>query len=173
MLIPSCQQFTEYDPATDVETAIAFLTGHVWPYHSRSRLTSEEASRIKLGPTEDVRSFWVFDQGRRAGLVRLYDLADTDTGSVLFDLRLAADQRGRGLGRTVVAWLTNMLFTSYPKLHRIEATTRIDNHAMRRVLEHNHYALEGQLRETWLDDTGHRHDTALYGRLRRDGIPLE
>jgi RimJ/RimL family protein N-acetyltransferase len=61
-----------------------------------------------------------------------------------------------------------MLFADYPSLHRSEAATRIDNHAMRRALESNKFALEGQLRQTWRSEGGVRHDTALYGRLRTD-----
>jgi RimJ/RimL family protein N-acetyltransferase len=53
-------------------------------------------------------------------------------------------------------------------LHRIEANTRFDNYAMRRVLEINNFQLEGMARETWLSEDGSRRDTAIYGRLRSD-----
>jgi RimJ/RimL family protein N-acetyltransferase len=101
--------------------------------------------------------------------VRVFDLEDADEGSVLFDLRIATEFRGRGLGRATVAWIVKMLFAEYPSLHRIEAATRFDNHAMRRVLEANHFVLEGRPRQTWRSDSGVRYDTALYGRLRSDG----
>ena len=64
-----------------------------------------------------------------------------------------------------------MVFREYPDAHRIEATTRIDNVAMRKVLERCGFQLEGRLRETWPTESGERLDTALYGLLRRDVRP--
>lgn len=123
---------------------------------------------MRLGPSDQVRAFWIKENQSLAGIVRVFDLEDADEGSVLFDLRIAEECRGRGIGRAAVAQLVEMLFAEYPSLHRIEATTRFDNHAMRRVLESNQFVLEGQLRETWRSEDGTRHDTALYGRLRSD-----
>jgi len=140
----------------------------MWPFHGRSILTVDEARRVKLGPSNQVRSFWINESKSPVGIVRVMDLEDVDDGSVLFDLRIATECRGRGIGRTTVAWLIDMLFAEYPALHRIEAATRFDNHVMRRVLELNRFVLEGRLRQTWSSDDGSRHDTALYGRLRSD-----
>jgi RimJ/RimL family protein N-acetyltransferase len=160
--------FTEISPERDGETVAVFLSGNTWPFHARSTLTLDEARRVKLGPANEVRAFWIEENGMPVGIVRFLDLEDADDGSVLFDLRIAERCRGRGLGRVAVAWIVEMLFTEYPSLHRVEAATRIDNHAMRRVLESNKFVLEGQLRETWRSESGIRHDTALYGRLRSD-----
>jgi len=160
--------FTEIDPERDVEAVVAFLSRHVWPFHRRSILTIDQAREVKLGPSDQVRSFWIKENESPVGLVRVFDLEDADGGSVLFDLRVADGCRGRGIGRAAVAWIVDMLFVEYPLLHRIEATTRFDNHAMRRVLEFNKFVLEGQLRQTWRSEGGSRYDTALYGRLRSD-----
>jgi RimJ/RimL family protein N-acetyltransferase len=116
-----------------------------------------------------VRCFWINEDGRAVGIVRAFDLEDADQGSVRFDLRIGDECRGRGIGRTAIGWLVQMLFAAYPLLNRIEADTRIDNHAMRRALEFNHFVLEGRLRQTWPGQDGARHDTALYGCLRTDG----
>lgn len=151
------------------KAVVEFLTGEEWPFHGRSRLTAEQAGRIRLGPPEEVRAFWILEHGTRIGFIRLFDLEDADDGSVQFDLRIAASHRGRGIGRQAVGWLTRYLFENFAGLHRIEAATRWDNQGMRTVLEHNHYRLEGCLRETWRRDDGTRLDTALYGRLRSDG----
>jgi RimJ/RimL family protein N-acetyltransferase len=160
--------FVEIDPERDGEAVAAFLSAHTWPFHARSALTMDQARQVKLGPSDEVRSFWIQQKQSPVGIVRVFDLEDADEGSVLFDLRIAAECRGRGIGRATVAWIVDMLFAEYPSLHRIEATTRIDNHAMRRVLESNKFVLEGRLRQTWRSDIGSRYDTALYGRLRSD-----
>lgn len=161
--------FSEIDPLRDAEVVAAFLTRHAWPFHRWSNLTIEEARKITLGPSDEVRAFWINENASSVGLVRVFDLEDADNGSVLFDLRIAEECRGRGIGRVAVGWCVEMLFGEYPRLYRIEATTRVDNQAMRRVLEFNKFVLEGQLRQTWPSESGVRYDTALYGRLRSDG----
>jgi [ribosomal protein S5]-alanine N-acetyltransferase len=166
--IPIHLTFSEIDPVREAETAAAFLSKNTWPFHRWSILTIDQARQIPLGPCEEVRCFWIKEGKSLAGIMRIFDLEDADEGSVLLDLRIAEECRGRGIGRTTIAWAVEMLFCEYPALHRIEAATRIDNHAMRRVLESNRFVLEGRLRETWLNEDGTRYDTALYGRLRSD-----
>ena len=161
--------FREIDGTRDRDDVVAFLTGSGWPFHRHQRLNEEQARTVMLGPPSETRAFWIVEDGRQVGLVRLFDLDDADDGSVQFDLRVGEADRGRGVGRAAVAWLTRFLFDAYPALHRIEASTRFDNVAMRRTLEANEYQLEGRLRQTWLTDDGTRLDTALYGRLRTDG----
>jgi len=169
MFQPPKLEYAEIAAMRDAEAAADFLSSHTWPFHSRSSLTKDQAREVRLGPPAEVRAFWIYENASRVGIVRAFDLGDADEGSVLFDLRIADGFRGRGIGRAAIAWLVAKLFAEYPLLHRIEANTRFDNHAMRRALEHNSFVLEGQLRETWRSDGGLRHDTALYGRLRHDG----
>ena len=160
--------FEEIDAEQDRGAVVALLAINDWPFHGSNRLSEELAAGVPLGPPEEVRAFWIVENLDRIGIVRLLDLEDADDGSVQFDLRVAQAHRGRGVGQRAVAWLTQFLFSSYPSLHRIEAATRIDNHAMRKALERNRYKLEGRLRETWPSQDGVRFDTALYGRLRSD-----
>jgi RimJ/RimL family protein N-acetyltransferase len=159
--------FRPVDLAAEAAELSGFLCAHEWPYHGRSRLRPEDIAAMELGEP-DAATFWIDDGGEHVGVVRLFDLADLDDGSPMFDLRLAPAHRGRGLGTASVRWLTGHLFTTYPTVHRIEATTRIDNAAMRAVFERCGYQLEGRLRETWPDATGARHDTMVYGILRRE-----
>lgn len=165
---PPSLAFTEINPALEGERVAEFLSNESWPFHYRARLTLAEARAISLGPPHQTRAFWIGEGNSRVGLVRALDLDDADEGSVLFDLRVAGACRGRGIGGAAIAWLVEFLFTAYPNLHRIQANTRIDNDAMRRALEANHFALEGRLRQTWRSHDGSVHDTALYGRLRGD-----
>jgi len=160
--------FHEIDATTESTDVASFLVAHAWPYHSKTKLSLTTAGSVALGPVHEVRAFWITRNGNRIGLIRLLDLDDIEDGSAQFDLRIAEQWRGRGVGRLAVSWLTDKLFRDYPSLHRIEAATRFDNLATRRPLEANNYQLEGRLRETWPSDDGVRYDTALYGRLRRD-----
>lgn len=168
MLQPPLLEFVEIDSIHDPGAVAEFLSRQTWPFHARTTLTVDEAREIRLGPREEVRCFWVYEDSSRVGVVRAFDLDDSDDGSVLFDLRIADECRGRGIGRATIGWLVDKLFTEYPLLHRIEANTRFDNHVMRRALEFNKFVLEGRLRQTWRSENGVRFDTALYGRLRND-----
>jgi RimJ/RimL family protein N-acetyltransferase len=146
---------------------VGFLRGSEWPFHGRHQLSVAEAKAVTICDV-DTDSFWVREDGAAVGLVRLFDLSDLDEGSPLFDLRIATEHRGRGLGTIAVKWLSDHLFVEYPVLHRIEATTRGDNVAMMTVLERCGYHREGVLREAWKSQNGERHDTIVYGLLRHE-----
>lgn len=158
----------------EMDAVVRFLCAHDWPLHSKTRLHPTDVLEMVFdGP--DVASFWIADGHERIGLVRLLDLRDVGDGGdgcPLFDLRLASTERGRGVGQESVRWLTSRLFETHPLLHRVEANTRFDNIAMRRVLERCGYRAEGQLRETWMSGDGTRHDTMVYGILRREWSAL-
>lgn len=117
---------------------------------------------------DDIATFWIRDGEDTIGLIRLFDLDDLDNGSPLFDLRIDENHRGRGIGRFAVRWLTAHLFTTYPGLHRIEATTRSDNLAMQAVFAHCSYRQEGRMLEAWKNADGTRSDTLTYAILRRE-----
>ncbi len=159
--------FREAAASGEGEDLVAFLCAHEWPFHGTPRPTPEQARGMEFG-LPAARTFWIDVGGAHAGLLRLTDVEDIGTGSPLIDVRLAPAFRGRGLGRRAVAWLAATVFREYPAAHRIEATTRIDNVAMRRVLERCGFRLEGRLRETWPVGEGARTDTAIYGLLRGD-----
>jgi RimJ/RimL family protein N-acetyltransferase len=146
---------------------VAFLRGSDWPFHRVPRLSVEEAEAISVSNAQ-TDSFWIRDAGTAVGLVRLLDLDDVDDGSPLFDLRIADEHRGRGLGTAAVKWLSDHLFGEYTVLHRIEATTRSDNAAMITTLDRCGYHLEGVLREAWKSAEGTRYDTMVFGLLRRE-----
>jgi len=122
--------FHEIDADTESTQVASFLATHVWPFHSKSRLSLDAARNVALGPVEEVRAFWIKQNRNKVGLIRLLDLKDDEDGSVQFDIRLAEESRGHGIGSAAVLWLTNKLFSNYPSLHRIEATTRIDNSSL-------------------------------------------
>jgi len=130
-------------------------------------LTANDIVEMEFA-TADVASFWISDQGETVGLVRVMDLGDIGEGAPLFDLRIASQHRGRGIGTAAARWLVRYLFSTYPELHRIEANTRHDNNAMQRVLTNAGFTLEGRLREAWPSGEGQWLDTMIFGMLRAD-----
>jgi len=72
--------------------------------------------------------------------------------------------RGRGIGLEAVRLFTEQLLDSgWP---RVQASTALDNTAMRRVLERCDYAYEGVLRSFAPGDDGRREDYAMYACFR-------
>jgi RimJ/RimL family protein N-acetyltransferase len=146
----------------EVESLVAFLTGDEWPFHT-DVVVAEEVVRRRAADGGYADTFWIAERGVRVGLVRLMDLGN---GTPLFDLRVAAAHRGRGIGTAAVAWLTRYVFTHYAT-DRIEGTTRQDNLAMRRTFEKAGYVKEAHYREAWPSPEGPR-DSVGYAILRRD-----
>ena len=147
---------------TDVEALQHFLTADEWPFHTEPKVDPNDVrARFEKGAFD--HAFWLVDAGVRVGLIRLMDL---DDGTPLFDLRVSAKARGRGLGEAAVRWLTEHVFTNY-EVNRIEGTTRDDNHPMRRVFTKTGYAKEAHYRDAWPADDG-PHDSVGYAILRRD-----
>jgi RimJ/RimL family protein N-acetyltransferase len=79
-------------------------------------------------------------------------------------IELVPDARGHGIGTEAVRLLGNYLLENgYP---RVQASTDVDNVAMRRALERAGYAFEGVLRAFMPDDSGGRADYVLYALTR-------
>jgi RimJ/RimL family protein N-acetyltransferase len=157
--------------AADAGALADLLAGEEWPFHAGGRPTREAVlARAAAGDHDNpgTRTYWVVAAGERVGVVRLFDL---DDGTPLFDLRLRAAHRGRGLGTAAVRALTALLFGEFPGLTRIEATTRADNAAMARVLERCGYVREARYREAWPVPGGPPLDSLGYAILRREWAP--
>lgn len=150
--------------AGEAEQLADFLAGEAWPFHAGATVERQDVlDRVATGYYDEL--YWIEADGERAGFVRLFDLEDE---TPMFDLRISARHRGKGLGRAAVRWLTDRLFGEFPHVERIEATTRQDNAAMRRVLRRCGYVKEAHYRRAWPDGQGHRHDSVGYAILRRD-----
>lgn len=152
----------------EAEKLVSFLTAESWDHHGESHLTEDKIQeQLKEGfyTGHGTETFWVLSHdGDACGLLRIFDLED---GTPLFDLRLSASVRGKGYGKTCVEWLTDYIFLNYPDKNRIEAYTRVDNAAMRRVLAFCGYVKEAHHREAW-PSNGILYDAAGYGVLRKD-----
>jgi RimJ/RimL family protein N-acetyltransferase len=81
-------------------------------------------------------------------------------------ISLFADARGQGYGREAVTLFTDYLFGE--GLERVQASTSVDNAAMRRVLELVGYRCEGVLRSYGPSRDGGREDYAMYAATREE-----
>ena len=94
-----------------------------------SRQQVEEALDSGAFQNEERDSYWIeHSEHGRIGYIRFEDLCD-DTP--VFDLRLASQWQGRGLGVEVLNAATSWIFEQKPRIRRFEGQTRDDNLAMR------------------------------------------
>ena len=81
-------------------------------------------------------------------------------------IALAPAARGRGIGTAAQRLLVEHLFTT-TDVHRIQASTDVENLPEERALERAGFVREGVLRQCQVRADG-RHDLVLYSRLRDD-----
>lgn len=152
----------------DVRDAVAFLTANSFPFHVRQRHTQDSARDVVAGGrfwSDESRGYWIEDGSRRIGLVVLDDL-DEDTP--MFDLRLAEEFRGRGLGVQVLTALCTLVFGQFPEPVRFEGQTREDNIAMRKTFLRAGFLKEAHYRLGWPTAEGPRVASVAYAILRQD-----
>jgi RimJ/RimL family protein N-acetyltransferase len=164
--------FTRFDARRSTDALIQWLSSEDWPFHVYPHLTEVDIlQRLRAGVYDPPanETYWITAGDVDAlGMLHISDLTDTDYGSPSFDLRIRAHARGRGMGTTAVRWLNNELFGRYRRLHRIGASTRVDNYAMRATFARCGYVKEAQFRQAWPTQSGERLDSLEYGILRHD-----
>ncbi|WP_107943423.1 GNAT family N-acetyltransferase [Metasolibacillus fluoroglycofenilyticus] len=150
----------------ETEDLVQLLTGNEWPYHADLEVDANAVRKaIKKGYYADGReTFWIIEAGEKMGILIINDINDTIP---LFDIRLAAKARGKGLGVKALKWLQNYLFGEKSKI-RIEGYTRADNIAMRKSFTKAGFVKEGYLRNAWENADGTISDTVLYGAIYED-----
>lgn len=161
---------TRLDPTgADRSALVGFMTRNEFPFHVRSRPRAADIEGlIDKGAyrDEDNDSFWI-EHGElgRVGFLCLEDLSD---GDPMFDLRLDAPFRGRGLGTEVLRALADHVFRTLPGANRIEGQTREDNIPMRRTFLRSGWVKEAHYRDGWPVDGGAPLASVAYSILRRD-----
>jgi RimJ/RimL family protein N-acetyltransferase len=162
------------DVAGDRECLCDWLAHEEWPFHANRQLTSEQVSHFVdegLFNAPGTEAFWISTtMAERVGLIRIFDLDDSGEDTPRFDLRIGQRYRNQHVGRQVVRWMIKYLFDRWPKLRRIEGTTRHDNFAMQRLFLRCGFVKEGYLRRAWQSADGSIHDTLLYAVLREDWL---
>lgn len=150
------------DPnGADRQSLIDFFTNNDFPFHvcSERWTVGKVEEMIDSGAfrNDDNDTFWLRDDNLGTlGCVRLEDLAD-DTP--VFDLRLATELRGRGLGVTCLRAVTDHVFTTM-NVDRFEGRTRDDNIAMRSTF----------IRAGWSKEAHHRRAWPVSGQMPRDSV---
>jgi RimJ/RimL family protein N-acetyltransferase len=153
---------------TDRAELIEFLIAHEYSFHLVRRPDREIVERwIEAGrySGDENRPLWIDADEGRVGLVVLEELV---SNAPLFDLRLATEWRGVGLGSEVLQALATYVFTSMPEVNRLEGHTREDNIAMRKSFLRSGFVKEAHYREAWPTETGVPVASTAYGILRRD-----
>jgi RimJ/RimL family protein N-acetyltransferase len=127
------------------------------------------ADRIRRsGRLEDGRlDLGIEADGRLIGAVDARSPRPGPAGIFEIGISLFRGERGRGYGRDAVELLTGYLFREAGAF-RVQASTAVDNGAMRRVLELVGWQLEGVMRGFMPVPGGGREDYALYAVTRDD-----
>jgi RimJ/RimL family protein N-acetyltransferase len=140
--------------AEDGPALVEFLVSSAFPFHVIANHTRESARRaVDSGRFrgEDSRGYWIEDDGARHGVVVLEDLRDE---TPMFDLRLAEESRGRGIGTAALVALASLVFGTLPQARRLEGQTREDNTAMRRTFVAAGFVQEAFYRQGWPTEDG-------------------
>lgn len=158
------------------DSVVEFLASGYWPFHSSPKIPREKLEKqFSEGyfNGEGHRTFVILNnKGELIGVIRLFDLGTgpEDDETPLFDIKIKEEFRGKGIGKKALNWLTNFVFTNYPNKLRFEATTRIDNTAMRSVFEKCGFVKEAHYRQAWPDADGKRYDCTGYSILKSDWL---
>jgi RimJ/RimL family protein N-acetyltransferase len=162
--------FRELDAERDLPALRELVTSETWPHRIRPEMTEADLrEEIAHGHYVAGRSlaFLIEVDGVVAGAVAAHELGAGHDDPQL-DFRVRERLRGRGIGGAALAHITREVFTRFPDVLRIEAETRRDNHAMRRVLERGGYVREAVRRQAWPTPGGERFDSIGYAILRGD-----
>ncbi len=111
--------------------------------------------RVILGPDDSV-----------VGRINLNEIVRGPSLKGVLGYYVDAEQQGRGLASAAVDEIVGLAFVRLG-LHRIEAATRVDNPASRRVLEKNRFIQFGVARD-YLRLAGAWHEHVLYERIATD-----
>lgn len=152
----------------DGPALVDFLVSSSFPFHVITDHTRESAQRaVDSGRFDgaDSQGYWIEDDGGRHGIVVLEDPQDE---TPMFDLRLAAGSRGRGIGTATLGALAHLVFSTLPGARRLEGQTREDNLAMRGAFASAGFVQEAFYRQGWPSGEGTYLGSVCYALLRDD-----
>ncbi len=153
------------------EDLIQFLLSEEWKYHGSSKLTRKELEERLKGTYYTNRkqvTFLIYEKEKICAFLKLDDLINDETEAPKFDIRINSKKRGKGYGLEIISFMINYIFKNYPKVRRIEGSTREDNVAMQNLFSKAGFLKAGQFRKAWHDDKGNWYDCLEYDFLRED-----
>ena len=102
--------FREYEAGRDEESLVALLTSESWPLRVTTDFTPADVLKSiengEYGAGNDL-TFFIEDEGRDVGLVRLEDVVDQGIDPTL-DIRIRERWRRRGLGAAAVRYVAQI-----------------------------------------------------------------
>lgn len=161
--------FRRCEPERDHDALVDLMSTEEWEFRLLRWMTVEEARAALAegyGGSDDLTLVIEVD-GDVVGLVRAEDMGQGNEDPRL-DFRLRGRFRGLGIGTEAARHITTAVFEAYPEIFRIEAQTRRDNAAMRRVLVKAGYVMEAVYRRAWPAGEGVMLDGVGYAILRAD-----
>jgi len=150
---------------------IKILLDNEWIFHGKANISRAECElRFEKGyfSKNGVKTFTIHTENKAVGFVRIFDLGENydDDETPLFDIRINHKDRNKGAGKYAVKEIVSHIFKNYPNKNRIEATTRIDNTPMRKVLLNCGFVKEAHYRASWESDNGALFDTIGYANVQ-------
>ena len=158
----------------DVPALHHLLTSNRWEYFLHPVIDERglKARNEKYFASNTTKTLVYIDSGRDLkGFIRFFDIRNSDVGSPEFIVNLDEGARGKGVGTLLVSQGVRYIFDTYDKIRRIEATTRVDNIAMRRVFESAGFTHEATYRKAWPVNEGKYVDSLGYAILREECEP--
>ncbi len=153
----------------DSQELVSFFISETWSFHSNPNPSAEAISKsIENGSfiNTDIKTFWIAFNNEKIGVIKLFDLEDEIP---LFDIRIKAKYRGKGVGEYSLKWLIKYVFETL-NYKKLEGTTRQDNISMSKTFLKCGFVKEGHHRKSWPDETGFYYDAIGYGILKEEWI---
>ena len=140
------EPFSLVDPS-GWEEFVRFMTANAFPFHMNPSPTREGLESRREEGDFDGPENAVFAARVRGELIGFVVVEDLESIAPLFDIRLANQARGKGMGTETVRELVRYLFQNYPNIVRIEGQTREDNVAMRKAFLRSGFVKEAHYRK--------------------------
>lgn len=156
---------------SDLRRIHQFLLDNLWPFHMDDRITQEglESRGFEYFSSDSSRTFVCLDDQKLVGFIRFYDLSNSDTCYPSFDIRVAQDHRGRGIGQNMLLQGIKAIFQEFDQIRRIVCETRFDNLGMQKALEKVGFRKEAVYLKEWkINATNTFVDSYGYAILREE-----
>ena len=161
--------------AQDIKDIRDLLTSNRWEYFLHPVIANEELSKRTENyfSGDGIESFVCRDEhGKLLGLIRFFDIEDSDISSPEFTVYVDEQARQIGVGTDLLRMGLQFVFNTYLNTRRVEATTRCDNIPMQRLFESTGFTKESQYRKDWKNtDTGEYMDAFGYAILKDEFMP--